>query len=397
MPDGRHFLYLTLREEGESTLVFGELDSDETTELLEVDSRVQYVEPGYLLYVREETLVAHPFNARSGEFTGEPRPLADEVGASAVGLADFSASRDGTLVYRTEGGGVRQLVWRDRSGRELGTVGKPDAYGDMWLSPDGGRVVVDTYDAQADHRDLWIHDLERGVASRFTFDRGADHAPIWSPDGSRILYSSDRNGTCDLYLKEASGTGAADEVFAAEQIVHGSDWSRDGSYAAFITRGEDTGWDIWAMPMDPSGEPFAVVRSEFREVRPRFSPDARWIVYQSNESGRDEIYVTQFPGPGGKFQVSTDGGSEPHWSADGREIIYLDNTQHLVSVAVEIGETFRAALPETLFEARLFPRIQRSRFVVTPDAQRFLVLSPMGTQSQPPTVVVLNWHANLQR
>jgi Tol biopolymer transport system component len=396
LPDGRRFLYLTSPDEGESKLVLAELDSDEVTELLEVDSRVQYVEPGYLLYVREDTLVAHPFDARSGEFTDEPMPLADEVGATAVGQADFSASHDGTLVYRTERGGVRQLVWRDRAGRELGTVGKPDAYVELWPSPDGGRVVVSVLDRQSEHQDLWVQDLERGVASRFTFDPGDDHAPLWSPDGSHIVYSSDRKGSCDLYLKSASGTGTVDELLVTEQNTHAADWSRDGRYVALAKRAGDNGWDIWALPMNPPGEAFPVVQSEFWEIRPNFSPDARWMAYESNESGRPEIYVTQFPGPGGKFQVSTDGGSEPRWSDDGRELFYLDETQHMVSVDVEAGDTFRAGLPETLFASRVFPSY-RSRYLVSRDGQRFLMLSRMESQSNPPTTVVLNWHASLQR
>jgi hypothetical protein len=377
--------------------MLGELGSDEKTFLVEADSRAQFVEPGYLLYVREETLVAQPFNARTGKITGEPRPLADQVGASTVGLADFSASRDGILAYRAEVGiDVRQLVWRDRAGRSTGVVGEPAMYGAMWLAPTGDRIAVDVYDPQSEQRDLWIHDLERGTASHFTFDPGFDIGPVWSPDGSRVVFSSNRGESADLYMKDASGAGEVAELLVEEDELYASEWSRDGRYLMFLKRAANEPFDIWALPVDPPGEPFPVVESEFVDVRPDFSPDGRWFAYQSDESGRAEIYVRQFPGPGGKWQVSTNGGTEPQWSDDGSEIFYLDPGQHLVSVFVETGDTFRAGMPEVLFQARLYQRQQRSRYVVSADGQSFLMLSPMETHSQPPTRIVLNWTASLE-
>jgi Tol biopolymer transport system component/predicted Ser/Thr protein kinase len=397
LPDGRRFVYQLGSGGGERSLMLGELGSDEKTFLVEADSRAQFVEPGYLLYVREETLVAQPFNARTGKITGEPRPLADQVGASTVGLADFSASRDGILAYRAEVGiDVRQLVWRDRAGRSTGVVGEPAMYGAMWLAPTGDRIAVDVYDPQSEQRDLWIHDLERGTASRFTFDPGFDIGPVWSPDGSRVVFSSNRGESADLYMKDASGAGEVAELLVEEDELYASEWSRDGRYLMFLKRAANEPFDIWALPVDPPGEPFPVVESEFVDVRPDFSPDGRWFAYQSDESGRAEIYVRQFPGPGGKWQVSTNGGTEPQWSDDGSEIFYLDPGQHLVSVFVETGDTFRAGMPEVLFQARLYQRQQRSRYVVSADGQSFLMLSPMETHSQPPTRIVLNWTASLE-
>jgi Tol biopolymer transport system component len=342
-------------------------------------------------------LVAHPFDADAGELTGDPIPLADDVGATSVGLADFSASVNGTLAFRSGDIGGRQLLWRDREGREVEPLAQGQEFRSMALSPDGRRVVVDVIDDDA-NLDLWIHDLERGVASRFTFQPERDQVPVWSPDGSRIVFSSERDGgIANLWVKDASGAGSADLLLSVGEDIFANDWTRDGRFLILMRRGGETDWDIWALPMDGSSEPFPVLQSQFAEVRARFSPDGKWFVYQSNESGDSEIYVRPFPGPGGQWQVSTNGGVEPRWSDDGREIFYLDATRNMVSVPVELGQTFEAGLPEILFEGRLFPVVQRNRYVASRDGQRFLTLSPMTGTAIPPTTVVLNWHAGLER
>jgi Tol biopolymer transport system component/predicted Ser/Thr protein kinase len=397
LPDGEQFIFLADQTEENTRAMIRSLGSDDERVLMTSDSRVQYVEPGYLIYVLNGMLVAHPFDAGGGELTGDPIPLADSIGVSAVGLADFSASHDGTLAYRAGQTGARKLVWRDRAGRELGQVGQPAEYRATSFSPDGQRVVVNVAEPDGGNVDVWIHDLERNVASRFTFDKAFDGVPLWSPDGSRIVFSSSRGeGSDAIFSKAASGAGAAELLLQAEEDIYPGDWSRDGSVLAFMRYGSETSWDIWALPMDGSGEPFPVLQSEFAEVRPGFSPDGRWLVYESNEAGEWEVYVTQFPGPGGKWQVSTNGGSEPRWSTDGSEIFYLDSSQNLVTVPVSTGDTFRAGMPETLFEAGLFPLIVRNRYSVTDDGQRFLMLSPISGESIRPISVVLNWHAGLE-
>ena len=397
LPDGERFVYLEQGTSGGSRLMVGALDGTAPSPLVESDSRAQYVEPGRLLYVRESTLVAQSFDAGAGELTGEPRPVADQVDADGSGQADFSASHDRTLVYRRTAQVARRLVWRDRAGRELGVVGEPEGFGDLSLSPQGLRLAVDIYDEEGDQRDVWIYDLERGARSRLTFDPALDFCPLWSPDGSRIVFGSGRSGTFGVYVKDASGASEEQLLLAADEMVAPCDWSNDGRIVALARLGAGTGWDIWALPMDGSRDAFPVVATPFVDSRPRFSPDGRWIAYESDESGRSEIYVRQFPGPGGRWQVSTSGGSEPWWSVDGREIFYLDGNESMVSVAVRAAGDFAAELPEVLFETQLTRRFQRGHYLVGRDGERFLTVSPVEGQTIPPMTVVLNWDAALSR
>jgi Tol biopolymer transport system component len=300
-------------------------------------------------------------------------------------------------VFDSAGGSIHQLVWRDRAGRELGSLGEPAAYATFDIGPDPNRVVFDVFDDQTENRDMWVHDLERGVSSRFTFHEASDRSPLWSPDGSRIAFSSPRGSSRDLFIKNASGAGQAEVLLEDAKALHPCDWTNDGTYMVYMALGAETGWDIWAFTPDGSVDPFPVVQSPFIDARPVFSPDGRWIAYQSDESGRPEIYVQHFPEAEGKWQVSTAGGTEPVWSPDGSEIFYLDSGQNMVSVKVETGETFKAGLPDTLFEARLVPAIQRNRYAVSNDGERFLMLTPIDSQSNPPMTVVQNWAVSLDR
>jgi Tol biopolymer transport system component len=394
LPDGRHYLYVATRGAEGPMLFARALDSGEETPLFETASRVQYAPPGYLLYVREDTLVAQPFDADARKVTGEAVPVAEGLGMDAVGLAHFSASRDGTLVYRAGDTRSRQLLWVDREGNELEAVGETGEYGDLWPSPDGKRLVFDMPETGSGSYDLWIRDLERGVTSRFTFDAGNDSTPLWSPDGRTIVFTSDRGGVAgDLYRKLASGTGEEEVLLATEEEKYAQDWSRDGRFLVFQSRGRETRWDIWALPVD--GEPFPVVKTRFREVNPVLSPDGTLIAYVSNESGQNEVYVQEFPEPRSKWQVSTGGGNDPHWRADGREIFYRAPDSRLMSVAVQKGESFSAGAPTALFQARLQPAIVRSLYRPSPDGQRFLTLAPLGRDFILPTAVVLNWATGL--
>jgi Tol biopolymer transport system component len=396
LPDGRRFVYISESSDGIGTIMLHTLDSKDDVALTVADSRVQYAEPGFLIYVLDGMLVAHPFDAEAGELTGEPMPLADNIGATAVGLADFSASNDGTLAYRSGESGGRQLRWYNREGLAQEEIAEENEFRAYRLAPDGRRAAVQIYDPDAGNSDIWIHDLERGVASRFTFDAGPDYAPVWTADGDNLIYTSRSEDIFRLVQKNSSGAGASVVVLESDgHNLFAGDISRDGKWLSYMIEKPDTNWDIWAMRLDGSEEPFPLVQSEFIEVRPTFSPNGLWYAYESSESGQPEVYVREFPGPGGQWQVSTDGGTEPIWSADGREIFYLESGGNIVSVSVDVGSTLTAGLPETLFAPPLFPTIQRERYRVTRDGRRFLALTTPSGEAVRPTTVVLNWHAGL--
>jgi Tol biopolymer transport system component len=395
LPDGRRLLYVAEPDAGAATLMLHTLGEKNDVELTPADSRVQYAEPGYLLYVLDNMLVAHPFDADKGELTGEPMPLADNIGANAVGLADFSASSDRTLAFRSGDSGGRQLRWFDRDGRQSGELGAAADFRNFRLSPDGRRLAAGILDTASGNLDLWIYDLERGTASRFTFAAGNDAGPLWTPDGQDLIYTT-VGDDISLLRKSVTGTGAPEALLTSDRNLMAGDISPDGKFLLYMTSGGETSWDIMALALDGSGETFPVLDSEFVEVRPSFSPDGKWFAYNSNESGKIEVYVRQFPGPGGQWQISTDGGTEPMWSADGREIFYIDSGRNLVSVPVTTGATLEAGLPETLFDPPIYPVTQRERYSVTRDGQRFLLLSTTSGIAVRPTTVVLNWDLDLQ-
>jgi Tol biopolymer transport system component/predicted Ser/Thr protein kinase len=401
LPDGRHFLYVGQfrggsNAPGEPTLFVRALDTGEERELLKTASRVQYAAPGYLLYVREDSLVAQPFDAKARKLTGEAVPVAEGLGTDAVGLAHFSASVDGTLAYRAGDTRSRQLLWVDRQGKEIESVGPSGEYGDVWPSPDGKRLVFDMPESGSGNNDLWIRDLARGVTSRFTFDPADDNTPLWSPDGRTIVFTSDRKGPGDLFRKDASGTGEEEPLLVTDEQKFACDWSRDGRFLVFMSRGAETGWDVWALPMEGDGKPLPLVKTRFREMLPVLAPNGRYVAYVSNESGRNEVYVQEFPEPRSKWQVSTAGGTDPHWRSDGKEIFYRAPDSKLMSVSTDTSSTFTAGAPVALFQARLQPAILRSHYRPSPDGQRFLTLAPLGRNAILPTTVVLNWTEGLR-
>jgi Tol biopolymer transport system component len=235
------------------------------------------------------------------------------------------------------------------------------------------------------------------VSSRFTFDAAAATDPQWSPDGRRIAYTSREKGPGDLYVKDASGTKDAEPLLVNAEEKYISDWSNDGRYILFTSRGEgNTGWNIWAMPADGDRKPIPIAKTPFAEMWATFSPDGTYIAYQSNESGRPEIYVHEFPEARNKWQVSTDGGVEPYWRRDGRELFYRAGAR-IMSVPVQAGATFVAGTAVPLLQTRFSTVLVRGRYRPTPDGQRFLVLGSLARGAEQPAAVVLNWPSALNR
>jgi Tol biopolymer transport system component len=397
LPDGRHFLYVVDPQAASEsrTLMVKSLGASDSRELLKTASRVLYAAPGHLLHVRDQTLVAQPFDTASLKLEGEPIPLGEGLGVDAVGLASFSVSRTGVLAYRAGPSEGRQLVWFDRAGKETPALEEPGGYHDAWLSPDGRRLAF-VLTKGGEGADIWIRDVARGVSSRFTFDSASEGDPVWAPDGSRLVYAAQRKAV-DLMIKDAAGTREAEVLLESTEDKYPSEWSRDGKYLLFVSMGGDTSLDLWALPMTGEKKPFPVAKTRFAEAFGTFSPDGRYVTYSSNESGRMEVYVQEFPEARSKWQVSTKGGTEPFWSGSGREIFYRAPGGQVMSVPVKTAAaTFEAGVPQPLFQARFASVLARAHFRPTPDGQHFLVLAPPRQETVPPTTVVLNWTSGLR-
>jgi Tol biopolymer transport system component len=393
LPGGSKFLYVAWGETQEEVRI-GSLDGDESKTVLAGQSRVEYAPPGFLLYVRENTLVAQSFDIATGEITGEPVPLAEDLGIDSVGLAHFSASRNGVLAFRGGEAGGGRLAWARPNGEIDRTEGDPADIFATDLSPDG-RWLAMQMDAGSG-QDIWVRDLVRGVTSRFTFGEGREQAPIWSADGQRIAFATEQEGDFDLAVKTVAG-GNDETLLERENRQFPSSWSPDGRFLLYYESNPESSWDIWVLPLDGEDrEPKPFLNTPFLEVRARFSPDGRWVAYESEESGRGEIYVRSFAGTGGKWQISTSGGTEPQWSRDGRALYYIAPDLKMMRVSVQTGEAFEAGIPEPIFAVSLRPITTSNRYLLAPDGN-FLLLSSLREKSTPPTTIVLNWIAELGR
>jgi len=396
LPDGRHYLYLVATEKADDNAYWiGSIDSKERKKLAPAQTLVTY-SSGYLLFARDRTLVAQPFDAKGLRTTGEPVPLAEKIGTDNVGLARFSVSRTGVLVYRTAQTAGR-LLWRDRTGRELESPEDPGVYNNPAISPAGDRIAYNFADPRTGKQDIWVRDLARGISSRFSLGTGDNFRPIWSPDGTSIVFGSDRSGTQDIYEKSTRGQSAEKLLLHTEENKFATSWTRDGRYIAYTSQSPKTTLDIWALPTFGDRKPFAISNGPFSENLAMFSPDGRHVAYVSNESGRGEIYVQTFPEAGGRWQVSTAGGTDPSWRGDGKELFYRSSDQKLMAVEIQSTGEFQAGIPKALFAATVVQGVSRNRYSPSPDGQRFIFVAPLGRDALGPTSVVLNWPGTLRR
>jgi serine/threonine protein kinase/Tol biopolymer transport system component len=404
LPDGRHFLYTdTVSNGAESGVYVADLESKDRKRVVAADSNAVYSPPGYLLFIRERTLMAQPFDAGKLQTTGDPVPVADQVDSQSTSAQNqFSISQNGVLAYTSgrEGGGAL-LTWFDRSGKVTGTLGTPNALGWGAISPDGKTVAVQCIDQGL--RDIWLHDLARGTASRFTLGPGSNGYPVWSPDGRHVAFYSQRDGIGRPFQRTTSGLGQ-DEVLSkpvgeppTPTVVE--DWSRDGRYLSLRTMNPNTKSDIWVLPLNPDKpgdwKPFPYLQTEFAEQFARLSPDGHWLAYTSDESKRNQIYVQSFPTPGGEWQVSTNGGERSIWGRDGKELYFLSLDGTMMVAEVKSGSKFETGVPKSLFNVRLARDID-PWFDVSKDG-RILIPVQVEQTAKAPITVVVNWQAGLKK
>jgi eukaryotic-like serine/threonine-protein kinase len=397
LPDGR-FLYFVRSTKPENTGVYAAslAKPHQPVHLLATDTNALYARgnrKGYLLWLRGDTLVAQEFETAALKLSGVPRPVADPVVRMGVnGQMQVSASATGMLLY-SSCIPLRQFSWVDRKGKALATVGDPAFTAFFHLSPDGRRIVMARGNPTG--TDLWMLDVDRGIPSRFVSKPGMNVYPVWSPDGRTILFSS---GTpVNLFRKASSGATGDERLTQSPNFQFAMDWSRDGRYILYE---EETApaskRSLWILPVAPGdSKPRPYLRTTFNEGMGQFSPDTRWVAFQSDESGRYEIYIDTFPEPRGKIRISTGGGVIPDWGADGRELFYVSADSMLMSAGLKTGaNSIEPSAPHPLFPL-LVTDTDVSPYDAARDGQRFLVLE--ASRFAQPLTVIVNWPALLNK
>jgi eukaryotic-like serine/threonine-protein kinase len=392
LPDGRHFIYWVQSAHPENTGIYvAALDSKGSKRLVSSNTNAGYASPSrgapaYLLFTAGTDLVRQAFDLKKLVLVGEPAVITHRV---LIGLtrglarAAFSVSQNGVLAYRTRTEtGRTELVWLDRQGRRLASVGEPGDYSNPALSPDERRLVVSRTGPQSRARDLWLFDALSGASSRFTFDPADQTNPVWSPDGTEVAFNVVRNRAVDIYLKPVTGTAEPKALSVSSEDKQIECWSPDGRFLLYrIER------NTWVLPV-AGGKPAGPFAMEY----PRISPDGRWVAYTSDESGRTEVYVQSFPPTEGRWQVSTDGGTEPLWQQDNKELYYVSGDRFMAVDVKTSPRAFEARTPRILFEVHLESTRRRSRYQVADNGRRFLVNLPVESSS--PVTVAVNWAAS---
>lgn len=414
LPDGHHFLYTrsSATNPDYTGVYVGSIDlapdRQPVTRLL--PGFAAYVpssrgtSQGYLLFARDGTLMAQAFDPANSQLSGQPVPLANDLGGNDRGGNDrqvfSSASPSGVLAFWGSGAGSQQLTWVDREGKVLNTVGEATNDVDVALAPDAKQVATARSDSQG-NVDLWLLDLARDSSSRFTFDAAADHSPVWSPDGKRIVFASNRGGSNNLYVKDVTNTTGEEVLLKSQDSVTPQDWSPDGRFLIYSVFDPKNSADIWVLSMDGEHKATPFVRTTFSEGQAQFSPDGHYVAYSSAESGEGEIYVRTFPDGAGKWLVSKGGGVEPRWRANGKELYYRSlGSQAIVAVETWTSPVFRAGTPKSLFVSTFAgagSHARNPRWVPSPDGQRFLGMMAPADNLAAPFTVILNWQAGLRK
>ena len=396
LPDGRRLLdFATPVMNAVGGIYLVTLDGGSPVRLTDASLPAAFLPSGFLVFRRQNMLVAQHLDLSRGALTGEVMTLADLGGTGSALQGDaggFSVSTDGRIAYRG-GSGLRQVNWIDRTGKPLGAALTADTSGLNYpeLSADGRQLV---YSRNVDQNvDVWIADLTRGGRTRFTFDPAVDCCSVASPDAATIAFASSRGGIYDLFTKPANGVGVEHMLLATPNAKFTRDWSHDGRFLLYSEQDPKTSIDLWALPMmGPDKTPVPVARSSFDESNGKFSPDDHFVAYETNESGQFDVVVQTFPQPTGKWQVSQHGGTQPRWRADGKELYFIGADGMMMAAPVTIaGATFAAGTPVPLFLARIAPGAgaNKQNYAVARDG-RFLIVQPVESASAPITLI-LNW------
>jgi Tol biopolymer transport system component len=403
LPDGHRFIFLSAFGPPERNGIFlGSLDGGDPVRLTAADSPALFAPPDTLLIMRQGVLRAVTFDPERGTVTGDGVPVVDVVGTDiGIGRSAFSVANTGALAYRATGGTERrQLAWVDRTGKRV-LLGEPDdtSMASPRLDPTGRRVVVPRF--EGGNRDVWVMDLVRGDRTRLTFDSAGDASPIWSADGRAVIFQSVRDSPASIFEMSTSGVGAPRLVLRDTGVPLSA--SHDGRFLLYQRQDQKTGTDLWVLPLGDEQKPYPLVPRTFDERGGDFSPDGRWIAYESNESGRFEIYVRSFPGDSSKVPVSIGGGTQPRWRRDSREIYYVAPDARMMAVSITVsadGQTLEASAPLPLFPTRLATGAGfapgEQQYAVAPDG-RFLVNTVVDEAKASPITVVLNWTAALKK
>jgi serine/threonine protein kinase/Tol biopolymer transport system component len=401
LPDGRHFIYLAQSsQQGNSAIYVGSIDSKEPQFLLNSEASAAYAPPGYVLFLRGRTLMAQSFNPDKLQLAGDPVPIVEQIGYSATTARTlFSVSNTGVLAYRPNIPSNTQLVVYDRAGKQLEKLGNEGDFMGLSLSLDDKRIAVSRLDPSVGSYDLWIVELDGGKSLRLTFDQTNETFPVWSPDASHVVFTSNKNGEANLYQRLSNGAGSDELLYGSNDLKSASDWSSDGHFIVYEDRDPKTDHDLWVLPRSADQKPYAVVQTTFNEMKGRLSPDGKWIAYQSTESGTTQVTVQSFPPSGARWQVSTNGGYQPKWRRDGKELFYVASDKKLMVVQVKAeGNRFEIGAPQPLFEMPIgnLPLNGSPFYDVTRDGRRFIVSAAVPAPPMPMTVV-LNWTAELKQ
>jgi eukaryotic-like serine/threonine-protein kinase len=400
LPDGKHYLFMAANfggKKGVNAIYEGSLDSDEKHFIVDATANAEYAEPGYLLFPRESTLLAQRFDFKNYTLTGEAATVLNEIhnqpqvrrAVYAVSDSRFLVAQTGTTIA------LSQPVWFDRKGNKLGVVGKPGVYGNVSISPTRSVVAISRTDRNNANQnsEVWTYELRGGNEKRLTFDPSNNAVPIWSPDGSRLMFASSRGVSFDLYLKSADGAEAEKVVLEDSTSKLPGSWSRDGKYIVY-TRGTDLSYLTV-----PEMKDQLLLKASAAFRNPQISPDGKWIAYASNETAKWQIYVTSFPEAHGKWQISINGGEQPRWRRDGKELFYLSSDYKMMAAPVTTGVNFNSDTPVPLFQTSPRQPISLNDVFVYDVSEdgRFLINTQLRPEDSVPMTVVVNWTAKLKR